>query len=357
MTRSVRGRRWWLYNVVVPTVAVGLLGGYVYSRRSQFEALGDIPPTQILLVAVLSALGFLLNAMEFGLLYRVMGARIGYGENWLLYSAGQAGNYLPGQIGTLYRFKYLRDVHEMPYSISTAAYSANFVITIFATGVTGLFALVCLGLTDGTWSLLLTVGLVFLIAVAGAAAVVPVSPKPRETRLGSAWVRLGQGWERARRARAAAAVVFVLEAARYGLAAWRLDIAFGWLGVDDSYFFFLAIAPIAALATFVAITPAGLGIRELAIAAAVVALGRPFSDGILGSSAERAISLAVVLIAGIPSFIVTSRALHRSAEARSARADGTRRHGDATEVSGGDAALAQDDRGARDRRWRFWRRM
>ena len=103
-----------------------------------------------------------------------------------------------------------------------------------------------------------------------------------------------------------------LEVVRYLLLAWRLQIAFSWLDATEPYWFFLVVGPIGALATFVAFTPAGVGIRELAIGAAAFALDRNFQEGLLGSTADRAISLLVVLVVGIPGVIVSGRRLRQA---------------------------------------------
>ena len=316
MKTARRSASWWALNVAVPGATTTVLAWYVYSRRGQFGSLSEISLAELFFVGMLTAIGFFLNALEFGLLYRLMAAPIGIGENWMLYAAGQAGNYIPGQIGTLYRVRYLKDVHGLAYSTATAAYSVNFVITVFATGVAGLVGCIGLGLLEGVWSVLLVSGLASLVAIACLAAVLPISAKQRSGRIGTAWMRLGNGWQRARAQPLVAVVVLALELVRYGFAAWRLDIVFGWLGTDESFFFFLVIAPIAALATFVAITPAGLGIRELVIASAAVALGRQFDVGLLGSSADRAINMIVVLLTGLPGIVYTTRVMHRVAASR-----------------------------------------
>ncbi len=315
MSISGRNPRWWVLNVVAPTVFAGALVLYVYSRRDELRALDGIPVTEFALVALLTAVGHFLNAEEFGLLYRLMDARVGVNENWMLYSAGQVGNHLPGQIGTLYRFRYLKAVHGLPYAGATAAYSINFVITVFATGLIGVVGCLGLGATEGTWSVVLLAALGGLMAVALVTAVVPISDRERTGRLGDAWSRFGAGWRRARRHPRTSATVLGLEILRYALLAWRLQIAFGWLDVDEPYWFFLVIGPIGALATFVAFTPAGIGIRELAIATATVALDRTFDEGLLGSTADRAISLLVVLAIGIPGTIVSARRLRAASAA------------------------------------------
>ena len=302
-----------LLDVVLPAVVVGWLAVAVWDRRELFDGLTDVPATEVLLVAVLTAVGHLFNATEFGLLYRLVGVPIGFAENWMLFSAGQVGNYLPGQIGTVHRFRYLKVVHGLDYATATSAYSMNFAITVFATGVVGAAGVV--GLAEGTardawW---LTAGFVGLAALAVVPMVFRLPVGGGDGRLGRAWRRFAEGWDSAREAPSAALLVLVLELARYVLLAWRLQLAFSWLGVEEPFLLFLVVGPVGALATFVAVTPAGLGVREAAIAAVTATLGVGFDAGLLGSTADRAVSLAVVLLIGLPGAWVTVRRVRRVA--------------------------------------------
>lgn len=312
MTSRARARTV-LVRYILPSAFVALLVVYVLRRRSSFESLSDIGIGPIVLVAALTAVGHFLNAEEFGLLYRLMGAPIGVGENWQLYAAGQLGNLVPGQLGTVFRFRYVKSVHGLSYTDATAAYGANLAITVFATGLAGTFGCIALGIGEGTWSILLLAVLGGLMAVAVVAAVLPVSDRERESKLGRLWTRFGRGWHRARSNSRITALVLGLELARHLLLAWRLQITFSWVGTDEPIFFFLIIGPIGALATFVGFTPAAIGIREFAIAAATVALGRTFEEGLLGSAADRAIGLVVVLLTGVPGAIISTRRLRRAA--------------------------------------------
>lgn len=306
-----------LVRVVLPTAFVALLFVYVLRRRDAFESLSDIGIGAIVLVAALTVIAQFLNAEEFGLLYRLMGAPIGVRENWQLYSAGLLGNLVPGQLGTLFRFRYVKDVHGLSYTDATAAYSANLAITVFATGLAGTIGCIALGVGEGNWSPLLLAALGGLMVVAVVAAVLPVSDRERAGKLGRLWTRFGRGWHRARSNSRITATVLALELTRYVLLAWRLQITFGWVGTDEPIFFFLVIGPIGALATFVGFTPAGIGIREFTIAAATVALGRTFEEGLLGSAADRAIGLVVALLTGVPGAVFSARRLRRATVAPS----------------------------------------
>lgn len=312
MSSGSRGLRWWATNVAAPAAITVALVAYVVSRRDDLASLADVPLERILLVAALAVVAHFLNAAEFGVLYRAVGAPLGVVENWMLFTAGQLGNHLPGQLGTLYRFQYLRTVHDLPYSRATAGYGANLVITVLATGLVGLVGSIALGLTEGTWSPLLLGGLAALVVIAVVAAAVPL-PRWRERgRAGRAWAGVRDGWDRIRADRRAAGIVLALELIKYPLTAWRLQLTFGWLGFEEPYWFFLVIAPVSALATFVGFTPAALGFREAAITGTAVLLGRTFDAGLLGATIDRAVLLAVTVVLGAVGFAYTGWRLRRA---------------------------------------------
>ncbi|MCP4435892.1 MAG: flippase-like domain-containing protein [Actinomycetia bacterium] len=328
---------WWLLNVVLPLVVLVLLAVFVWNRREQFQAIGEAPLLTVVLLALLTAAGFSINAAEFGILYRVLGAPVGALENQCVFVAGQLGNHIPGQVGTLYRFRYMKSVYGLTYTNGVAVYSVNLVLTALATGAIGLVGCLGLWLNEGTWSLVLTGALLALVVVAlGAASISPTS-KARQGRIGRLVTRFSSGWATASGDRKAAAAVVGLELLRFVLLAVRLKIAFAWVGIDESVMFFLIVGPVGSLATFVSFTPSGIGIRELVMAGATAALGRSLEDGLLASSVDRGINLLVVLLLGIPAAVATARWLHR-AEAESTAETGS----SAGEPSGSHQSLGSD---------------
>lgn len=307
MTISRKKFRWWLFDVIIPAILAAGLLMFIFDERERLRPIIEFSKLEVLFVAVLTLVTSYLNSLQFFILYRVVGARVD--EHWALYIAGQAANHLPGQLGTAYRFRYLSRVHNLSYADAAVAYGLNFVISVGGTGVVGVIGCIGLGVQKGTWSIGLVIVLVALILVAGLAVVVPTVEYARSGPISAVWTRFRRAWNRGAASSVTVKRVLALEVIRYGFGALRLYIAFRWLGFDEPYFFFLIIAPIAGLATFVAITPAGLGVRELAIAAAVVSLGRPFESGLIGSSADRVVTTAVILLVGTPTFLYTNHKL------------------------------------------------
>jgi glycosyltransferase 2 family protein len=305
---------WWVTNVVVPVVFLIAMVWLVWARADDLGALVDDPGRELALIAVLVVVGHFCNSTEFWLLYRAQGSRIGIGENWMAFTAGQLGNLLPGQLGTVYKFRYMKTVHGLRYAESGSNYGANLVITLVAAAVVGITGIAFVGSTTGNWAIAMFAVFAVMGGVALASFVVPL---PRAMRLtgtaGRAWRTFAQGWDELRRNRATAAGVCALDIAKLLFTAWRFDLAFGLVGIEEPFWFFAVIAPAASVAGTIAMTPGGLGIREAFVTAAAVGMGSTVGDGLLAATVDRAVMFVTAIAFGSVGFLVTWRNMRRVA--------------------------------------------
>jgi uncharacterized membrane protein YbhN (UPF0104 family) len=95
------------------------------------------------------------------------------------------------------------------------------------------------------------------------------------------------------------------EAVKYVFTAWRLQLAFSLIAIDQPLWFFLVLAPAVGIASFIAFTPAALGFRELFVTAAAVAMGVDVTSGLLGATIDRAVMLVTFLLLGGIGLLVT----------------------------------------------------
>jgi len=297
---------------LVTLVTLGGVVWYLSAQWDQLEPLIEVPVDQMLVVGILFAVGILLNALEFWVLYRRLGADIGIAENWLLYGAGQLLNHAPGQVGTVYRFGYLKTVHHLSYARSASGYAANLLLTFLSTGVVGLAATLLMGSIHGEWSWALIAIFSGLVVVAVAALVIDLPTTTREGRLARTWLRFQEGWSEITRHGRTALFVVLIELIKYAILAVRMKLAMSWVGVDEPYAFFLVIAAATGIVTFVALTPAAIGLRELAIGFAAAALGVQFDVALLGATLDRAVMFVWVVLIGGAGLVYTARRLARS---------------------------------------------
>lgn len=311
-------RRW--ASGAFTVVLLALLSLLVWNRRDDLAELTENPLQDVALIAVLVVVGHFVNSAEYWVLYRAQGLRrFGLIENWLVFTAGQLGNQLPGQIGSLFKFRYMKVVHDFGYVRSGSNYGANLVITFASSGIAGLLGLVITdaGGGDPSWVLYLAFGGLAVLSL--ALFLLPLPPLPfLPGRFASAWDGLRGGWDELRTQPAVGLAVLGLDLGKYVLVAVRFDLAFGLLGVDEPFWYFLVIAPAAGLAGAVAFTPGGLGFREGFVTGAAVGLGSELDDGLLAATVDRGVLLASALVFGSIGWIVSSRRMARATGGRPA---------------------------------------
>ena len=334
---TTRVRLWWIAaNVVVPATFLGLMGWVLASRWDQLQPVFSHPIQTLVLIAALVTLGFFLNAWEFQLLYRAQRVHLGWWENWMIFSTAQAGNLLPAQLGTIYRFRYMKAVHGVSYLRNGSNAGANLVISVGSSALVGIVGVVGVGVATGNLSWLL-LGIFGAMALGAAAAM--ALPLPRARFLKGTpqrfWHGFHDGWEELRRQPRTAVAVLAIDLVKYAVTTWRLQLAFGLIGVEESFWFFAVLAPAAGIAGILAFTPGGLGLREAFLTLTAVALGTTAVDGLLGATVDRGVMLIVVIVLGIAGYATTWPRLRRAGtqdDGPSGRVDGGVEVGGAAQV-------------------------
>ncbi len=306
--RRKRSLRWWILNVVLPLIFVAALVYVVVRQWDELTKIFEDPNGDLVRIAVLVTLGHFLNSAEFWLLYRAQGVPLGLWENWMMFTAGQLGNLLPGQVGTIYRFKYLKTVHGLSYSRSGSSFGVNLVVTFGSSAVAGLVGLFVVSVRGGSpaWWLFAVFG---GIGVASLVAMMVPLPSVGLLRGTPAriWSAFRKGWEELRSEPLVALAVLGIDLAKYVMVAWRFQLAFSLLGVDESFWYFLVIAPAAGIAGALSFTPGGIGIRELFVTAVAAGLGSTLDTGLLAATIDRGVMLAVSIVFGSIGYGVTWR--------------------------------------------------
>jgi uncharacterized membrane protein YbhN (UPF0104 family) len=282
---------------------------YLISRRDDIAKLGDAKPGDLALIAALVVVGFVANATEYWVMYRASGIDIGFGENQALFNAGQLGNYLPMQAGTLYRFRYLKVVHGLRYANTASYLIMNLALTLGSTalcGLIGLAVIVANDQADPSW--ILVVLFVGLLAVSVVSALVPLPTATLRTgRIWVAWAEFHRGWETVRRRPLVAFEVLLIDTVKLVLLACRFAIAFRILGVHAPIGVYLVVAPVTALVAVLAPTPGALGIREGSVAVVVALLGYSVPTGLLAATIDRVVMLVASCVLGSIGYVVTGR--------------------------------------------------
>ena len=301
-----------VWRVVLTVVPIVLLVWLVWARRDDLRPIWEEPSWNLLLIAVLIAVSHFLNSLEFWVVYRAMDVPISITENWMVFTSGLLGNLLPGQLGTVYKFRYMNTVHDVSFSRNGSSYGANLVISLGSSAIVGIIGVCAYAVGSNTFPL--AVFLVFLglglMCILLMRSSLPV-PSFLPGKFAQAAKSFANGWDEIRRTPRTSLSVVAIDIAKYGITAWRFLLAFQLLGVNEKYSFFMVMAPAAAIAGIIAFTPGGIGFRELFVTAAAVGMGSGFDTGLLAVTTDRGVMLLSALVLGTFGYwFTTSRMRH-----------------------------------------------
>jgi uncharacterized membrane protein YbhN (UPF0104 family) len=280
-------------------VIVILLIALVWARREDLRPIWEDPSWDLALIAILVIVGHFLNSSEFWVVYRATKVRIGFWENWMVFSSGLLGNLLPAQVGTLYKFRYMKVVHSLPYAANGSTYGANLIISLGSSAVIGIIGVLAYALDGGkfAWGVFFFFIALGVLCILFLATPIPLL-KRTNGRIGRAINTFNKGWDDIRRMPKTSLTVAAIDIVKFLFTAWRFLLAFRLLGVDESFWFFLVITPAAAIAGIIAFTPGGIGIREFFITAAAVGMGSSFDTGLLAATTDRGVMIASAVVLG-----------------------------------------------------------
>ena len=294
------GRR--ALRIGIPVGVVGTAAVVAFRNRATLASLADLPLHLIFLVAVLTTVAFFINSTEFFLLYRSVGLNITNLQHWLLYSVGQLGNYLPGQVGTLYRVQYLKKNHGLDLLKSAAVYGTNFLLSLTTAGVFFLLSFIFTLFDSSEMKFpILVIGVGFLL-LSLALLKIDLSVLLPFKGLSKYVSKFDSGRHQILEHKSTSVLVLSLEIARLLLGSLRMMLLFSFFGIGANVDLALWLTPLGSLTTFVALTPGGLGLRELVIGVSAGIGGDSFGEALAVATSERAINLPLAVTFGLLAF-------------------------------------------------------
>jgi|GEM_PF-941459 len=298
---------------VLSALIVAALIALVWYRREDLRPLWEDPSWDLALIAALIMVGHFLNSAEFWVVYRSIGVKVTFWENWMVFCSGLLGNLLPAQVGTIYKFQYMKSVHDLSYARNGSTYGANLIISLGSSSIVGVLGVIAYAVSGGdfAWIMLATFIGIGVLCVAFLAIPLPTTNEPTG-RLHRAVSNFARGWNDIRSNPKTSITVTLIDVAKYAITAWRFQLAFALLGVDESLWFFLVISPAAAIAGIIAFTPGGIGIREFFITAAAIGMGSSFDTGLLAATTDRGIMLVSAVVLGSLGYAYTVPRLRKA---------------------------------------------
>lgn len=273
---------------------------YLWANRDQFHRMLDASVWHLSGLCVLIVLSWYVNGLQAYVVYRAVGIPIGAMEATMLTTAGTFGNYLPMRAGTIARAMYLKEKHGLGFARFGGIMLLRTLLTVVAAGIVGLASLGLAYWEDGSSiSSQLFVVFSLLTIVPVLAMYIPI---PKWSWLPHKLYRLADdltgAFDELRRKPAIAFQVVVLIVVQYFLLGLRFIVSADALSVDMLNSHLVLMAPLAALMSFAALTPGGLGLREAVMGYVSLSLGFSFSIGIFVGTIDRAVLLVMVGVFG-----------------------------------------------------------
>lgn len=294
-------RRWGfpLLRGLLEAALVAWIAGYLWVRRGELGELLAIGPGTVAALVALVGATMLVRAVSFRLLVDRLGARIGIGEAVALTTATTLVNHVPMSAGLVLRGAVLHRHHDLSVPRYVALMGASGLLTVAASGGLGL------GATLASASTLPSTTLAGLVALFAGVAVAPLVL----LHLPPAWLAGGgavrsrmravvEGWRDVRADRGTLAALAGLALLQLALVATRFTLCFGAGGVQAGWLAAAVFASVATLSVLASVTPGGLGLREVLVAALAAPFGLGFQQGMVAASLDRAVLLAFSVLAG-----------------------------------------------------------
>lgn len=288
----------YLQNFFSLSIVVGL-GVYIWQNIDAFaSALYTMESKIIFLLSVCIILSWIANALPIMIFMRLFGKKIGFFENYFVMMGAALGNYLPMRVGTIVRMRYFKHVLGLEYSAFCSIFGVKLVLLLFGTGFFGCVALLGLSLDRqiplAPWLLFASVLVCSLLSL--------FLPLPRMegktgflsrlvTHLSSAQRDIGRNLN-------AFALLQLCILFQFAMIGVRLHLSFLVFGIEDSIWAYFLIGPVAALSTFVNITPGNLGVREWLIGVLATLGGFDFQSAVFAGTLDRGLMLILTFLFG-----------------------------------------------------------
>ena len=227
--------------------------------------------------------------------------RLPFFDYLLAFLVGLLINYSPIRVGIAARAFYLSKYHSINISTFTALSMFRLLVLILMSGLISGIAVLCLPIDiSAADTLLLAFFLTCVIAPLAIFSSVWLNYwKYLPGRLvGSKLANFGRSFRHVNNKLEILPAISVLVFVQFFLVAVRMKLCFSYAGIDMELPTLMVLAPLGTLLSVLAITPAGIGVREFVVASVGVLLGFSFEQGMQALIIDRISMIIVALVLG-----------------------------------------------------------
>lgn len=269
---------------------------FVSARRRDLAVLERPELGELMHLAVAILALFVVTGWTFYLLVSFVGVKLAAKE-WLgLTFLGNALNYLgPLRPGVLLKGYYLKR-RRVAYADYSSILAAAFFLTLFATGLGGLLALLVIRTTAGIHSDLLMAVCAGALLLSLLPFVMPLADFRREGKILDFLGRALDGFRSIRDQKGKMFGVVTTVMAQHLVTAWICMVSFRALGLEIDFLTALTLGILVAMSNTLSITPNNLGIQELVMAYVYALTGMDFTEGLVGAGLIRSVHLVLSFV-------------------------------------------------------------
>lgn len=304
-----RARKWLKAALLflLQAAAVAYVSVKLFDQRAEIGRVLDFGWGTLVGLVALFAVGHLQRTVEVTYTLRRLGVNEPFGDGFLLTGAGFLLNHLPLNAGLLMRAAILKRDYALPYASYASIAIVNGLMNLAVAALSSLLVvLFAPPIPGGGYAV---VALLAAIVTGSALAV----------WLPASWVPAGGGFVLGRLRTLTASVALIrgngsglvwlatLALTKVMVVAVRLSLCFAALKADVPAGALLLLASTSVVLQLVNVTPGNLGLRELLLSVIALQLGTTQTLGMAAATLDRVVSLAYVLLVGLPSLSAMKR--------------------------------------------------
>lgn len=281
----------WIKNILGIIIVVFLLW-YLSAHWDKIKVLPKLSPTELMVIYLVNFLGVLNIVYITQRLLNTLGAKTSFWDMVLLQNATYLLNYVPMKFGTVFRANYLKRHYGLSYACFGTFFVYLMLLIAIAAATVGLVALVTVCDIAKYETKILALAFLSVLACSSLLAFIPL---PIPTGFGKLSTTIRSFLKGRRDVTGNKRTLFVCTAFFVGnfiLTSVRLGIIYNSMGQNIHPAGYLVLGAMGYVTMFVSLTPGALGIRELVLGSAAMALGVSFEVGVLAAMVDRAIALS-----------------------------------------------------------------
>lgn len=288
-----------IFSYLLTIIFVIVFLYYLEKNRQILESLRSISLRYLVLIGLLVIPSKVVIGLKFKVMMDFFGARLKFREWFGLACISSMANYiLPAKAGIATQAFYMKRIHNFDYT-KFIVFLAVFAVFLFTlNSFSGLLLLIFYPAVKGKFFL----GLFYIFSVTAAISLAAIILLPYLSRLKIRWrliSKIAEGISVMRKAHFVLPYLFIIQLFEVFFVGLRLFLSYRAIGVDIELVPALIVGLFASSSGILNITPANLGVRELAIAFSSLLVGESTAVGLTASLLDRTLGTTVTLIAGL----------------------------------------------------------